>query len=194
VSIALVALAILEADNEALLATLVTAAARRPSFHFVVRTHPNRPKGGAALATWLSALGPSRASMMPAASNLYDYIAASDVLLCIGSMIAFEAIALGVMPIVFENPSTFAATSLREYDRGLFVVSGAAALCDALEDVCTGGEQSQRKRAAWPTLLEEVMGDLDRPLELQLEAAVATIEAAIAAHGGGAPPVSQGTQ
>src|SRR5688500_10885247 len=55
------------------------------------------------------------------ARALYDCTAAADVLVTGGSMLAFEAMALGVTPIVFENPGSFAAASFEKFEAGCFI-------------------------------------------------------------------------
>jgi len=93
-------------------------------------------------------------------------------MVCIGSMIAFEAMALGIMPIVFDNPSTYGSVSLAEYEPALFIVRNAAELHGAIEDVRTDAARARAKRAEWPAMLADVMGDLDAPIAPQLDAAL----------------------
>jgi hypothetical protein len=166
-----VALAIVEADTEALFGALV-AACEGLNARIIVRTHPNRPKGDPALHATLDALGRTRASLMPDSGAMYDYIAAADCMVCIGSMIAFEAIVLGIMPIVFDNPATFGAVSLAEYEAGLYVARNAGGLRHALSEVLMDAPAARARRAAWPALLAGVMGDLDRPLGPQMDLAL----------------------
>jgi hypothetical protein len=167
-----VALAIKEEDTEALFGALAEAAAIAGDFRLVVRTHPNRPRGDDALAVALTALGASRASLMDPTQDVYDYLVAVDAMICIGSMIAFEAMALGTMPIVFENPGSHAALSLAEYEAGLFVVRNGQELAAALGAVGHDGPAARRKRAHWPVVLQQVLGDLETPLPKQLLAAL----------------------
>jgi hypothetical protein len=159
-----VALAIVEADTEALFGALVEACGTDTAdLRFLVRTHPNRPAGDRALETTLASLGASRASLVPAGASIYDYIAASDAMVCIGSVIAFEAMALGVMPIVFDNPATYGVVSVAEYGEGLFAVRSAGELRAAIHHVVRDTGESADKRQAWPRLLSRVFGDLERP-------------------------------
>ena len=175
-TIVLVALAIVEADTEALFGALVDACGRIPGdLHLLVRTHPNRPAGDPALATTLAALGAGRASLVSPGASVYDYIAASDAMVCIGSMIAFEAMALGVMPIAFDNPATYGAVSLAEYREGLFVVRSGSELRAAIQDVIDGAPAAGERRRAWPRLLRRVLGDLDRPPAGQFAKAIAAL-------------------
>jgi hypothetical protein len=164
-TIVFIALAIVEADTQALFGALVEACGGDlpRDLHFVVRTHPNRPGGDPALRATLETLGPARAALVPSGAAVYDYIAASDAMIGIGSMIAFEAMALDVMPIVFDNPATYGAVSLAEYEDGLFVPRSPAALRQALDHVVRQSPVAAAKRSAWPALLSRVFGDLGQP-------------------------------
>jgi len=168
VPVYLVALAIAQDDTEALFAALVEALGDRADYRLIVRTHPNRPQGDPGLRAALDALGSARASLMQPGQDLYDCLAAADAMICIGSMIAFEAMALGTMPIVFENPASFAALSLAEYEDGLFVVRDGRELGGALDAVQRDTGAAAAKRRSWPAVLERVLGDLETPLAGQL--------------------------
>ena len=63
---------------------------------------------------------------MPEKGALYDYIAASDVMVVAGSTIAFEAMALGTAAIAFENPGAFSASSLGDFGDACVVTRTAA--------------------------------------------------------------------
>jgi hypothetical protein len=171
-----VTLAIVEEDTQALFGALAGGldTARNPLL--VVRTHPNRPHGDPALTAALARFGPSRAVLMDPRQDIYDHLVAADALICIGSMIAFEAIALGRMPIVFENPSSFPALSLAEFAEGLFVARDEAEMGAALHAIECAGEDIRTKQRHWPDLLRRVLGDLETPLPLQLTRALARLD------------------
>lgn len=174
--VVVVALAIVESDTEALFGALVAGCDDMADLRIIVRTHPNRPQGDPALEAALDALGRTRAVLMPPDAAIYDYIAAADCMVCVGSMIAFEAMALGIMPIVVDNPSAFGAISLAEYDSALFVVRNAAELKVAVTAVRSGSPAAASRRAEWPRMLDRVMGDLQRPLGTQMDAALDTFD------------------
>jgi len=174
--VVVVALAIVESDTEALFGSLVGGCGDMDDMRIIVRTHPNRPEGDPALEAALDALGRRRASLMPAQARIYDYIAAADCMVCVGSMIAFEAMALGIMPVVVDNPSAFGAISLAEYDDGLFVVRNARELQAAINEVRNAGPQAAARRALWGAMLGQVMGNLEQPLGEQLDTALARFD------------------
>lgn len=165
--ILLVALALLEAETEGLFCALAGACAGT-GMRLQIKTHPNQLGEDKALTAALADMAPGQASIVPAGADIYEYIAASDALLCIGSWIAFDAMALGVMPLVFQDAATFAGTSLESYERGLFTVRDAIELRTALDDVFSSGPTSTEKRGHWPEITSSVFGDLETPLAPQL--------------------------
>jgi len=170
-----VTLAIVEADTEALFAALAAALEKDPAAHLVVRPHPNRPDGDPALLAALRRLGPDRAGLMNRDHDLYDHLVAANALVCIGSMVAFEAMSLGCMPVVFENPSTFPALSLAEFADSLFVVRDEQELANALNAVAHESPEFEDKKHLWSETLSRVLGDLDRSLPDQLTGALARL-------------------
>jgi hypothetical protein len=176
-SICLVTLAIIEEDTAALFAALAGGVDSALGCQLVIRTHPNRPAGDPALKAALKRFGQSRASLMDSSDDIYDHIVAADAIVCIGSMIAFEAMALDRMPIVFENPSTFPALSLAEFEDGLFVVHDEAGLRAALDAISRDTDEVQAKRRCWPTILSRVLGDLQSPVPEQLARALSQLDA-----------------
>jgi len=172
-----VTLAIVEEDTAAMLASLVSALGEASLARIIIRPHPNRPDGDAALTAALERLGPGRATLMHPCGDIYDYIVAADAMLCIGSMIAFEAMALDRMPIVFESPSVFPALSLEEFEEGLFVVRDDRQLQHALDAILRDTEEVRAKRHRWSALLRQVLGDLESAIPLQLRHALARLDA-----------------
>jgi hypothetical protein len=166
------AISIYEPDTQALFGALAEVGTDVGDFRLVVKTHPANPLGDAAVQAVFEVLGRHRCSIVPPGGKMYDYIAAADVLVTVGSSIAFEAMALGVMPIVFENPETFAMNSLVDFQSALFVVHNAGELRTALVAVLKNSDQARAKRQAWPETLAYVFHDLATPLPEQLRAAL----------------------
>lgn len=173
-----VATAVLETDNDTLLAAVVDSCRSLPQYRLVIKPHPNFPDGDAAIKRTLADLGPDRASLLAPSVRMYDAIAAADGMVSTGSTIVFEAMALGVMPIAFENPGTFAASSVREFSDGLYAARSVDELRQAIEDVISGGAGLAARRRQWPRLIAEGLGDLESPLEGQLASALAAVAAA----------------
>ena len=170
-----IALAIVEVETEGLFACLEQALATAPAFHLMIKTHPNRPRGDASMQAAVSSLGSDRVTFVPAGSDMYEYMAASDTMVCIGSTVAFEAMALDVMPVVYEHPGTFAATSLRAFADALYVVNTPASLRAALDECRDNGQGAQVRRDRWPDTVAAVFGDMQTPLPVQLDRALAQL-------------------
>ena len=175
-----VAIAIVEVETEGLFACLEQALAGEQAFHLLIKTHPNRPSGDASMHAAIASLGSDKVTRVPAGAEMYDYIAAADTMVCIGSTIAFEAIALDVMPVVYEHPGTFAATSLRAFEDALYVVNSPASMRAALQETRENAPGAQERRLRWPQTLAGAFGDLHTPLEDQLQRALAQL--GVAAH------------
>lgn len=172
VPVIFVAISLWEPDTHALFGALTEAGMDAGDFRLVVKTHPAKPLEEAAMQETFDALGQHRCSIVPPRGNMYDYIAAADVMVCVGSSIAFEAMALGVMPIVFENPVTFAMNSLADFRAALFVARNGIELRAALLAVLEDSGEAQAKRKAWCETLAYVFHDLVTPLPEQLRAAL----------------------
>ena len=172
--VAYIAIAIVPADTEALLAGLAVAAAQVPGLRLVIKTHPSRELADAALRALVAEVGLDH-RVSPAGADLYEGLGAADVAVLVGSTLAFEALALGVPAIVFENPATYAATSLAEYASALHIVRDANELTEALIDVRDGGPRTRAQREAWPAVLRSVFGDLDTPIDSSLAGALRAV-------------------
>lgn len=166
-----IAIAIVEVETEGLFACIEEALQGAEPVHLVVKTHPNRPAGDAAMRRALGAAA-VRSSIVPVDADMYEYLAASDAMITIGSTVAFEAMALGVMPIVYEHPGTYAVTSLRAFDSALFVVNSPESMRVAIDAVARDGSEAQRRRAGWPAAIRRTLGDLATPLDSQMDQAL----------------------
>jgi hypothetical protein len=170
-----VALAIVEAETDGLFACLEPALESAGDFRLLIKTHPNRPRGDASLDAAVRLIGAGRTNYVPPGADMYDYLAASDTMICIGSTVAFEAMALGVMPVVYEHPGTFAATSLRAFDAALYVVNSPATMRQALAEIAEAAPAARARRARFDEVVRGVFGDLETPLDRQLSRAMAAL-------------------
>jgi surface carbohydrate biosynthesis protein (TIGR04326 family) len=172
-----VALAIVEAETEGLFACLERALADSDDFRLLIKTHPNRPQADPSTEAALRVLGARRTSLVPAGASMYEYLAASDTMICIGSTVAFEAMALGVMPVVYEHPGTFAVTSLRAFEQSLYVVNSPATMGRALAEIDGDSRGVVERRGRFAATVAGVFGDLETALEQQLSRAVVELAA-----------------
>ena len=77
---------------------------------------------------------------------------------------------------MFDNPSTYGSVSLAAYEEGVFNVRNAPELRAAVDEVRRDSPAARAKRARWPELLDRVLGDLERPLGLQMTDALARLD------------------
>lgn len=169
-----VATSVVRSDSRALLAAIPEIAAAFPSARIAVQLHPAL-RGQRALFDRAVAAAAGRVTAIPPDVRHYEYLRAADALVLAGSTIAFEAIALGVMPIAFEIPGSYSAFSMAAFSDGMFVARGRGELLDALRVTLECGVTAERKRAAWPRLLEDVFGDLNCDLDAMLERALSSV-------------------
>lgn len=179
-----VAPAIVEQETEGLFVCLAGALDPRPDARVLVKTHPNRPAGDAALRAAVAAIGGARVIFVPPGGDMYEYLAASDLMIGIGSTLAFEAMALDVLPVIYEHPGTFAATSLRAFTDALYVVASPAAMRQAIAEIVADAPPAAARRRRFAPAVAGVFGDLRTPLDQQLLDAVrgAPVRARAAAH------------
>lgn len=160
-----VATSVVRTDSDALLGLLPEVARRFADVTIAVQLHP----AVSALHGPLDAAqqGPDggRLLVVPSGGSHYEYLRAADVLLFAGSTIAFEAIALGAMPVAYEVPGAYSAFSMKAFDDAMFVVREPMGLFEALTEALTNAPGAARRRTAWPRLLTDVFGDLRADLD-----------------------------
>lgn len=162
----------IESENESFFAVLSEACAGVGDFRLIVKTHPAKPFGDSVLNRALDIVGKDRAVLMPPDGTLYDYLTAADALICIPSGMVFEALALEVMPISFEDPATFSANSLADFESAIYIVHDANTMRKALQDVIGGSAGAQAKKRVWHDTVARVFADVSTPLGTQLKRAL----------------------
>lgn len=171
------ATSVVRTDSEGLLSALVEALEKTERFRLIVKLHPTLPLEPVFLKWVFDRIGSERATLMPETAFMYDYIAASDAMVVAGSTIAFEAMALDVIPIAFESPAAFSASSLADFADACFVTHTASELRAAIELTVAGAPAARQKqqRAAWA--IARAFAFVDRPPLPQLLAALGELGA-----------------
>lgn len=168
---AYVAISTVLEETTVLIGALAEACSELPELTLLVRTHPALALSAGSLSRLFADAGLSgRWSLAP--SDLYQGLALCHVALMVPSTLAFEAVALGIMPVVFENPGTYNANSIAEHADAFFIARSPLELGSALGAVRQGSPVVAAMRERWRGLLEQVFSDLDTPLESQLAAAL----------------------
>ena len=89
-------------------------------------------------------------------SQLYQEIRRSDMVLTGGSTLAFEAIALGVMPVVFESPANFSACSMAGFAKSLIIVRSSEEMAKGILGCWKRRHSWFVRKKRWFRLCEEI--------------------------------------
>lgn len=124
----------IEKEGLALIAALSKAEEKRDkTFHFLIRSHPHL-RYDRKILSFLKKIKPSfRYSFFNGKFSLYDAVLISDVLIQAPSTLGYEAMAIGKMPIVYENRHVFNVNSLEELKGFAPIVCSAAELKNAID-------------------------------------------------------------
>jgi surface carbohydrate biosynthesis protein (TIGR04326 family) len=158
--VVMIATSVVATDATAMLKAVTAALPQVRPRCVLVRVHPARPLPDDVWTTLELAAAGAELRRVSSAEHLYELMAASDVVVTGGSTFAFEAIALGVMPILFESPGDFSASSFAPFEQACFVVRNERRLSAALQDVTGQSAEWSRRVAEWPALCRDVFGDL----------------------------------
>lgn len=161
-------------ETVTLIGALVDAFAELPDALLVLRTHPALALSADTLARLLAEAGLA-GRWSPAPPDLYEGLARCHALVTTPSTLAFEAVALGIAPVVFENPGTYNANSVAEHDDAFFITRSSRELASALRAVHDGAPVVTAKRERWGALLAAAFSDLATPLESQLASALRAV-------------------
>ena len=159
-TVVFVATSVVATDALAMVRAVARAVQDLHAPFVLVRVHPAMGLPGQVWQELEEAVGSSRLRRITSSEHLYELMAAADVVITGGSTLAFEAMALGVMPVLFESPGDFSASSFAPFGHACFVVRNAAALAAALRDVVEQSPEWGRRVAAWPQLGRDVFGDI----------------------------------
>lgn len=154
------ATSVVPSDARAMLWALAESA---PAFNdgvVVVKVHPASGLPHAEIQALREAIGHNSFRLCTSHHQMYELMAASDAVVTGGSTLAFEAIALGVMPILFETPSAFSASSFVPFAHACFIATNAPQLRDAIEAILRQDRTTVGKRAQWGELIRGVFGDV----------------------------------
>lgn len=97
--------------------------------------------------------------ILPDDINLNDYLSLSDALILTGTTMGIEAICLGVVPILFENDSSFSLNPLLEIRDSCFCVRNAQELKQAIISVINDREEVEKIRRNWPNAIKKLFYD-----------------------------------
>jgi len=93
--------------------------------------------------------------------NLNDYLTMSDCLVLSGTTVGIEAICLGTMPVLLDNPNIFSLNPLTEIKDALFLVSDHGGLRAAITSAIGDDDSCRTIKANWPRAIEKIFYNID---------------------------------
>lgn len=97
--------------------------------------------------------------------GFYDFLRFCSAVITTGSTIAFEAIALGVLPIAYNNPHriSYAFAAINDNSEGICIVKNVDDMSKALYDLFTNKKEFiSYYRGHWPKTIYDIFGNLNR--------------------------------
>jgi surface carbohydrate biosynthesis protein (TIGR04326 family) len=93
--------------------------------------------------------------------NTNDYLSLSDALILSGTTLGIEAICLGVLPLLFENYSTFSLNPLLEIKDACLCIKNAEEFKRAILAVVEKDEKTMAVRRHWPEAIRKLFYDIE---------------------------------
>jgi hypothetical protein len=158
--ILVIATAVSRPDAEGLFEALGECADCLENMLVMFRSHPALPLEKEFAEIVGSRIGPSRYRFLSTIDNLYDAVLLADVVVMNNSTVAFEALVLGVVPIIFDTGSVFDPKAMESDEWAGMIASNAEQLGLVLRSAMEGGEGLASKRRQ---LLEQAGRWFDQP-------------------------------
>lgn len=154
--------------SKLMLKTVLKVSAILHDFKVNIKTHPAWQFTEADLQAFCSRYGFVKPMLIDPEEKFYFELAKSDLLISSGTQLAFEAILLGVAPIVFESNSVFTPTNFSSFKDSCFLARNINELEVAITEVMARGNEYEHKRDTWESFLKNLFGDLTQDFEYEL--------------------------
>jgi hypothetical protein len=154
--------------SKLMLKTVLKVSAILHDFKVNVKTHPAWQFTEADLQAFCSKYGFAEPTLIDPKEDFYFKLANSGLLISSGTQLAFEAILLGVAPIVFESNSVFTPTNFSSFKDSCFLATNLNELEEAITEVISRGKEFERKRDTWESFSNNLFGDLTQDLGYKL--------------------------
>lgn len=133
-------------------------------FHLIIKSNPNKDSEPEYLSRILDFIRGHAAGttyeIYNGKKSFYDCICASDALLLTGGTSALEAIALGVVPIIYNCASQFSHNPMLQYPQAVLVADNSETMLRALRAI-NDNESSREFSKFWREPLMDMFGDLE---------------------------------
>ena len=96
---------------------------------------------------------------MASDQEVYRQLVGADVLVSGGSTIVFDAMALRVMPLVYDCPAEFSASSMWNFESAIFRCRNSEKMTRPLAAIFGRTQAWSDRRARWPHVCQAVFGD-----------------------------------
>lgn len=146
-------------ENRGLGHALLRSLVSLPPVELVLRPHPASPFPKDIGDLLRSHPGVVVFSMV-SDQEVYRRLAGAHVLVSGGSSIVFDAMALGVMPLVYECPAEFSACSMRNFESAIFRAQTSDEMTQHLAAIFGRTKAWSDRRAQWPQVCQAVFGNL----------------------------------
>ena len=158
--ILVVATSVSRQDAEGLLAALQECAAVLEGAMIMFKSHPALPLEKKFLEVARSCVGLSQCRVLASVQELYDALLLANVAIVNNSTVAFEALVLGVVPVIFDSGSVFDPKAMESDEWAGMIASNAEQLGLVLQSAMDGGEELDVKRRQ---LFEQAKRWFDQP-------------------------------
>ena len=158
--ILVVATSVSRQDAEGLLAALQECAAVLGGAMIMFRSHPALPLEKEFLEAARSCAGLSQSRVLGSVEELYDALLLANAAVVNNSTVAFEALVLGVAPVIFDSGSVFDPKAMESDEWAGMIASNAEQLGLVLRSTMEGGEELVAKRRQ---LIEQAKTWFDQP-------------------------------
>lgn len=154
--------------SKLMLKTALKVSTISHDFKVSIKTHPAWQFTDADLQAFCLRYGFAKPMLIDPKENFYFELAKSDLLISSGTQLAFEAILLGVAPIVFESNSVFTPTNFSYFKDSCFLARNLNELEEAIMEALSRGKEYEHKSDTWESFSKNIFGDLTQDLEYKL--------------------------
>lgn len=126
---------------------------------FEIKTHPAFKTPESFLDTLKISVGEKRFNIINASENFMEAFSNCSAVILGGTQLAFEAILMGIMPIIYQSKSVYNAINFEPFSEWCFVVNTLDEIRKAIKDVTNESDEVVNKKDKWNQLLLKQFGN-----------------------------------